>query len=307
MTQDKRESVYEKVTQTIITLLASGVVPWSKPWKGGKHGSAMSYATGKSYRGYNQMILSCLRASQGYKSAYWMTFNQAKAAGGSVKKGEKGTPIIYWNWIKKTVENADGTTSEKKIPFLRYYTVFNYDQTDGVKVAAGELPTTEPEPEFNPIEAAEAIVAGYKSCPPVAFGGDQACYRPMTDEIGMPGKTSFVSPESFYSTYFHEMTHSTGHKSRLGRSGVTGPTYFGSDVYSQEELVAEMGASFLCGVSGIDKVTQDQSAAYCDHWIKVLKGDSKLVVMAASQAQKAADLILGSTPKAAEETSAEQE
>jgi antirestriction protein ArdC len=179
---------------------------------------------------------------------------------------------------------------------LRYYSVFNVEQCDGIEYPKPDVPTF----EFTPIERAEQIVAGMPNKPEITSGGDSAYYRPSLDQVNMPPKERFERPEYFYDTLFHELTHATGHESRLNRKGVADKdehSQFGSDPYAREELVAEMGASFLCGHAGIVERTIDNSAAYIGHWLEQLKQDPRLVIVAAGQAQKAADYILGTQPE----------
>jgi len=253
---------------------------------------------GNVYRGINQFLLQCVSMDKGYSSPVWLTFNQARAAGGSVKKGEKGIPVVFWKQIKK---DATATEKEKAFMMLRYYTVFNIDQTEGVTLPKAEAVANVVEP----LAACEAIVANMPNKPSIKHGGDKACYRPSTDEVFMPTMTAFTQAEAYYSTLFHELSHSTGHKDRLNRKGITDPIAFGNHTYGAEELVAEFGAAFLCGMTGIAPATLENSAAYIDHWKKAVRLDHKLVVTAAAQAQKAADMILG--PKVSEEEDGEEE
>lgn len=271
-------SVYEIVTSRILEELEKGQVPWRKPWRTLPPANLVSK---KPYRGINVFLL----ALQGYGSQYWLTFNQAKQLGGNVRKGEHGTKIVFWKFDTFETETADGETEERKSAFLRYYTVFNLEQTEGLKALLA-LP-----PAF-PIESAEEIVQGMPN--PPAFEQDfQAAYIPFRDVVTMPRRTAFESQAEFYSTLFHELTHSTGHAKRLGREGFDSPQKFGSESYSREELIAEMGSAMLCGIAGIEQATISNSAAYLRAWIKRLKADSRLVVSAASAAQKAADYIRG--------------
>jgi len=236
----------------------------------------------KEYRGINIFLL----AFQGYGSRYWLTYRQAQALGGNVKKGERGSKVVFWKIGEYEKENAETAEIEThKSILLRYYTVFNLDQCDGIK-------SPEADPNIHPIEQCESIVRSMPN--PPAFEQDaQACYRPSIDTIGMPARSAFHSAEEYYSTLFHELTHSTGHPSRLSREVIMKHNPFGSEDYSKEELVAEMGAAMLCGVASIESQTLDNSAAYLQTWISRLKSDSRLVVSAAAQAQRAADYILG--------------
>jgi antirestriction protein ArdC len=238
-----------------------------------------------------------LLALTGYGSQYWLTYRQAQALGGNVRRGEHGTKIVFWKFDTFETETADGETEERKSTFLRYYTVFNLEQTEGLKALLA-LP-----PAF-PIESAEAIVKGMPN-PPAFEQDSQAAYIPSRDTVAMPSRTAFDSQAEYYSTLFHELTHSTGHAKRLAREGFDTPQKFGSDSYSREELIAEMGSATLCGVSGIEQSTLANSAAYLKTWIERLKSDSRLVVSAASAAQKAADYIRGESPKGSPVTEGE--
>ena len=275
-------SVYEIVTNRILAELEKGQVPWRKPWRTQLPANLI---TKRPYRGINVFLL----ALGGYGSQYWLTYRQAQALGGNVRKGEHGAKIIFWKFDKFETETADGETEERKSAFLRYYTVFNLEQTEGLKALLA-LP-----PAF-PIESAEAIAAGMPN--PPAFDQDaQAAYIPSRDTVTMPSRTAFESQAEYYSTLFHELSHSTGHAKRLARDGFDTPQKFGSESYSREELIAEMGSAMLCGIAGIEQTTISNSAAYLQSWIKRLKADSRLVVSAASAAQKAADYIRGESPK----------
>jgi antirestriction protein ArdC len=283
------KSVYEIVTERILEKLEHGTVPWHKPWAGG--GCPQNLVSGKEYRGVNIWLLG----SQDFTSPYWVTFKQAKQLGGTVRKGERSTPCIFWKFLARDTENPEtGETKTKQIPLIRYYSVFNVEQCDGISHKRLEAQAEEPAP-FNPIEAAEAIVASYPDAPSISQDGRaSAYYRPATDSIHMPIRETFDSEAHFYATLFHEMTHSTGHESRLSRPGVSNPIRYGSHEYSQEELVAEMGAAFLLAEAGIDNDSlTDNSASYIASWLKALKDDPKLVVLAGAQAQKAVDHITG--------------
>jgi len=273
---------YEVVTESIIKQLESGVAPWRKSWR---TEMPANLASKKEYRGINVFLL----ASLGYGSRYWLTYRQAQTLGGSVRKGEHGSKVVFWKIDEYRKEDKEtGETENRKSILLRYYTVFNLEQCDGIK-------SPEPALAVHPIEQCESIVRSMPT-PPKLVQEAQACYRPSADTVGIPARSAFTSAEEYYSTFFHELTHSTGHPSRLSREGIMEHHPFGSEDYSKEELVAEMGAAMLCGVAGIESRTLDNSAAYLHHWISRLKSDSRLVVSAASQAQKAADYILAKGP-----------
>lgn len=271
-------NVYEIVTSEIIKKLESGTVPWRQPWisKG-----AVSWNTQKPYRGINALLL---------EPGEYATFDAIQAAGGHVKKGAKGHLVVFWKMQNSTETNDAGEPVTKTVPLLRYYKVFEINtQAEGLKSKRKDAETF----AHDPIESAEAIRRGYKNAPTIGFAPGRAFYRPSTDEISVPAIEDYRNPNEFYSTLFHEMTHSTGHSSRLGRLKTGEVAAFGSESYSKEELVAEIGAAMLCGKAGIVQETIENSAAYVSYWLKRLREDSRLIVTASSQAQKAADYILG--------------
>ena len=273
--------VYEVITDRILAALDEGTIPWRKPWKCG--GAPRNLVTGKPYRGLNIL----LTAMQGYASPYWLTFKQATERGGQIRKGEKGTPVIFWNWQRRQVPDQEGEIEEKEVPYMRYYTVFNFSQIEGLA-----LPGNEAAEKFALIASCEEVLTKMPSPPSIVHGFSQACYSWTKDQIRMPPRASFKSKESYYATLFHEIVHSTGHSSRLARKGIEEKHSFGSPEYSKEELIAECGASFLCGYTGIENETIENQAAYIEHWKKQLEADKKLIISAAAQAQKAADFIL---------------
>jgi antirestriction protein ArdC len=274
-------TAYEIVTESIIKQLESGVAPWRKPWRTEMPANLVSK---KEYRGINIFLL----ASQGYGSRYWVTYRQAQTLAGSVKKGEHGSKVVFWKIDDYRKENKEtGEPENRKSILFRYYTVFNLEQCEGIK-------SPEPHGVIPPIEQCEHIVNSMPN-PPSFEQDSRAFYRPSTDTVGMPARSAFESAEKYYSTLFRELTHSTGHPSRVGREGIMEHNPFGSEDYSKEELVAEMGAAMLCGVAGVESRTLDNSASYLQSWINRLRSDSRLIVSAASQAQKAADYILART------------
>jgi len=283
----------EVTTNKILEALKADIVPWQQEWTGNT-GLPTSLATGKLYRGVNVFTLWLTGAAAGYASNLWGTYRQIQERGGQVRKGEKSTEIVFWKIIEKKV---DGEDKVKKIPLLRLFHVFNIDQADWAEGA--RLPAVPERTQVDPIEAAEALLADYLAGgPSLAYGGDKAYYKPGADHIQMPARDDFTSAEAFYSTLYHEASHSTGHSKRLSREGIAQGTFgaFGDKVYSQEELVAEMGAAILCAIAGIEqKATLDNSAAYIAHWVKALSDDHSLIIKAASAAQKAVDLIVGTT------------
>ena len=242
-----------------------------------------SHATGKAYSLLNQMLLG--------RPGEYVTFKQCQEAGGRVKKGEKAHMVVFWKWI----EQEDEETGEvKEIPFLRYYNVFHIDQCEGV--TAKHTSEVRFPDGAEVLEAAQEIVYDYLGREGVKLShseGDRAFYRPATDEVVLPIRKQFVSTAEYYSTVFHELTHSTGHPSRLNR--LNRPSFFGTEDYSKEELVAEIGAAALVNHVGLETDHSFRnSAAYVQNWLQVLKDDKRFIVSAAGKAEKAVNLILGS-------------
>ena len=259
--------------------MENGIIPWEKPWIA--CGKAVSHATGKAYSLLNQMLLG--------RPGEYLTFKQCQEAGGRVRKGEKSHMVVFWKWI----ETEDEETGEKKeVPFLRYYNVFHIDQCEGI-TAKYTTETTFPE-GASTVEVAQEIIDDYLSREGVKIThseGDRAFYRPSTDEIILPLRKQFVSTAEYYSTVYHELAHSTGHVSRLNR--LDRVVAFGSDVYSKEELVAEIGAATLVNHVGLETTTSFRNnAAYIQNWLSVLRGDKRFIISAAGKAEKAVNLIL---------------
>ncbi len=273
-------NVYEIVTEQVIKSLESGVAPWRKPWSSAMPCNLLSQ---KPYRGLNVFML----ATAGFESKYWLTLNQANRIGGKIKAGSKSHLVTFWNVGQ---EKINAKTGRLQKPFLlRYYGVFNLTQTENIDLPRAVFERNK-RSEFEAIEAAESLAESMPN-PPAFEQSDAAWYSPRKDAIGLPARSLFHSPAEYYSTLFHELGHSTGHASRLHREDFDNPSHFGSESYSKEELIAEMTAAFLCGLSGIERETLENSAAYLQNWITRLKADHKLILSAASQAQKAADYI----------------
>ena len=276
-------NVYEVITARILEQLESGVVPWRRPWK---QVESKNVATGKKYRGINAITLP---------GGLFATFKQVKALGGNVRKGVHGFPVVFFSFPEgKKGEETNGEKEEekeeRKAPIIRYYHVFRIEDCEGLELK----PIKAEEGKPSSIEAAEAIIKKMPNRPVIIEkSGREAYYSPDTDEVRVPERSQFARIEEFYSTLFHELSHSTGHADRLGRKTLPAAAAFGSPEYGREELVAEFGASFLCGAAKIDNTTVENSAAYINNWKKAIKADVKLVLQAAALGQKAADYILG--------------
>lgn len=286
------QKIYEMVTERVIDKIKvaiasiekgeTGMAPWHRPWH--QSGIPQNLVSKKGYRGINVFLLSAL----GYASPFFVTFNQAKTLGGKVKKGEKGCPVVFWKWMELDKdEDGNKLAKTKKIPFLRYYTVFNVDQCEGFEE---KIPAVETR-EFNPIAEGDAIISGMPNPPTINHGEARAYYSPSMDTVNLPRHELFNSDSAYYCVAFHELIHSTGHASRLNRNEVMDGNTFGNHDYSIEELVAEMGAVYLCNEIGLDTMF-DNSLAYLKSWLSTFKDDVKLLVTASGRAQKAVDYML---------------
>ena len=272
--------IYSIITERIITSLEKGVVPWRKPWASS---IPSNYISGKRYTGINTFLLGL----SNYENPYWLTFKQINGQGGFIKKGEKASIVVYFTLLdKKQDESKNDSDKKNKIPMMKYYNVFNWEQTTGIPE---KIPVEEKDNDS--ILECEKIINNMKDRPLLKNGSD-AYYSPKEDYISIPSLSRFDSSEDYFACLFHEMTHWTGHQTRLNREGIK-KVAFGSECYSKEELIAEMGASFLSGITGISGKVIDNSTSYIQSWLQVLKGDKKFVISAAAQAQKAANFILG--------------
>ena len=296
-----RVTVYERVTERVTELLEQGVVPWQKPWHA-KVGPPRNGVSGRYYRGLNVFMLS----HAGFESPWWFTPRQVNDLGGHIIKGEKVSWIHFFKpWLPKgdsadeplevDTDEVEISTRRRTVLICRAYRVVNLDQIagPGADKFRAKHPTVERPANNDPIAGCESIVAGMPDPPAIRYGGDRACYWPAMDQISMPRREAFRSSEAFYATTFHELSHSTGHPDRLNRSTLVAGAPFGSPVYSLEELVAEMGAAFLCAEAGITDPTIQNSASYIAGWLKYVKSDPKALIVAGAQAQKAADHVLG--------------
>jgi len=277
-----KNEVYERITDRITALLEQGTVPWHKPWKA-KTGLPRNCVSQKPYRGINIFLLLAMS----YESPWWLTFRQAAQLGGSVRKGEKACPVVFWKQLK--IEDKESGETER-IPLLRYYHVFNAAQCEGLPTSPAPVETA-----VGGNSKPDDIVANMPQPPIVKHGMTLAYYSPREDCVGLPARERFTNEDAYYATLFHELVHSTGHDSRLKRSTLAESSGYGTNPYCREELIAEMGAALLCGQAEIAERTIENSAAYIQGWLTQLQSDKTLIVQAAAQAQKAADFILGRT------------
>jgi antirestriction protein ArdC len=284
-----RGNLYDEVTAKIIAELEGGRIPWVQPW--GTAGSATpslprNAVTGRNYSGVNVLILWGALFEHGYSSQGWLTFRQARDAGGCVRKGEHGVTVVYADRFTPEAEKERARAAgdeARAVPFLKRFTVFNLAQCEGLR--PGLAPDPEPLPEREIVPVAEDVIAA--SGVPFRIGGDKAYYVPSEDFVQVPPQPAFFEQINFYRTALHELTHATGHPSRLGRNLTNA---FGSKDYAREELIAEMGSAFLCAALGI--VPTVRHADYIASWLDVLREDNRAIFRAASAATKAADWLL---------------
>ncbi len=275
-----KKSIYEVVTNRILEVMDRGVIPWKQSWN---IPLPSNYYTGYKYKGINLLLLNSISTLKGWTNQ-WLTFNQILSMKSKLRYGAKGFPVLFWKKYYK--DSYDGETRPVCIPLLRYYTVFNKSQCqwlperkDGHKIIS----------VVDSISSCKKILSSYSDIPKISYGNYSPSYNPKTDEIRMPDKVMFDSIESYYSTLFHEIIHSSGHLSRLDRKLSTD---FMSEKYSKEELTAELGSAYLSAMTGIsnDTVIEHQSA-YILNWMNVLKKDNSILFKASSQADKAVSYI----------------
>lgn len=270
--------VEEIVTNQIIEYLKQGKIPWTKSWKNGLPKNLISK---KEYNGINLLLLSLNE----FGSPYYLTFKQATSLKGQIKKGEKGSLVVYWNTVEVEDKDKNGKKVINDIPFLRYYKVFNVEQCSGIET---------PEPFKNEKKPnCDEVLVLYKDRPEIV-GYSRPAYLCKSDKVLMPGMNWFETSNDYYSSLFHELIHSTGNEKRLNWFEDNPEEYiFGSESYSKEELVAELGSAFLTARYGLDGINTKRSAGYIQGWLRALKNDVNLVIRASSKARKAKDYILG--------------
>lgn len=271
-------NIYQEITDSIIAELEKGAAPWVKPWDA-PMGADKNVVSQKAYRGINRLLLAMVGGAKGYTNPAWGTYKQWEEMGGNVRKGEKAAKIIFWS---KASATDKATGESKEYAFAKAYFVFNVAQVDGIEIIASE----DKQNDNQRIANCEKTIAN--SGARITHGGDTACFIPSSDIIRMPELGTFQSPEHYYATAFHELTHWTSDKNRCDRDISKGR--FGNSDYAFEELVAELGAAFLCGNHGIKGDLRH--AGYIESWLKCLKNDPKAIFKASSLAQCAADYIL---------------
>lgn len=290
-----KADIYQTVTDSIVAMLEKGVRPWAPQWETGSCGLPVlpTRVGGESYRGINVALLWGAAEMKGYRHHTWMTFNQAKALGGCVRKGERGTPVVYWGTFKAQADDTDeGGDDGKARMFAKGYSVFNVEQIDGLPSRFFEAAPVESTAERIAKADAWAVASGAD----IRHGGSRAFFSPAGDFVQMPPFAAFDEPEGYYSTLAHELTHWTGAKARLDREF---GKRFGTAAYAFEELIAELGAAFSMARLGIASEPREDHASYLASWLKVLKADKRAIFTAASKAQAACDHLFDLADKAA--------
>jgi antirestriction protein ArdC len=287
--ETSRPDIYSRVTNAIVADLENGVRPWTKPWSAEHLAGKISRplrSTGEPYSGINVILLWAESVARGFTAPIWITFRQALALGGHVRKGEHGSTVVYANRITRTEAGDNGQDVERQIPFLKAYTVFNVDQVEGLP--AHFYAVAEPKLDAaQRIAHAEAFFAATGA--DIRHGGSQAYYALQPDHVQMPPFECFADPEAYYATLAHECTHWTRHPTRIDRD--FGRKRWGDDGYAREELVAELGAAFLCADLGLELEPRADHAGYIASWLKVLQDDRRFIFTAAAHAQRAADFL----------------
>ena len=274
-----RPDLYGRITDRIIAQLETGVRPWTQPWTSSARVSRPLRHNGEPYSGINVLLLWSEAMARGFQAPTWMTFRQALALGGHVRKGETGSTVVYANTLAKAETDEAGEEQLRQVSFLKAYTVFNVEQIDGL----GEGYAPEPAPAVNPDDRISAVEAWFATLGVmVRHGGGSAFYRPATDHVQMPPFEQFHDAQGYYATLGHECVHWTGHPDRLARDFSRS-----TRAYAREELVAELGAAFLCADLGLSLEPREDHAAYLGHWLEVLRGDKRFIVSAAAHAQRA--------------------
>ena len=280
-------SVYEIINERIISELEKGVIPWLNPYQSKLR--AMNLISKKYYKGINTILLNI---DNSFNSPYWLTFKQCSNLKGKIKKNAKSTIIVFWKFLEiKELDKNTNLMEKKSIPLLRYYRVFNTEQCE---LPEGTVPEYLEIHENDKLDICESIVDNYKDKPSIKNDNAYiAFYNRIKDFINIPSIELFDDSYKYYSTLFHELIHSTGYKDRLNRDSITNLDNYASDLYSKEELVAEIGSAYLCTFAGIDNRTVKNSAAYIKGWLDVLKNDNKFLISAGCKSQKAFEYILG--------------
>ena len=291
------KDVYSRITNRIVADLEQGVRPWMKPWSTGQAAGRISRPlrhNGIPYQGINVVMLWSAATEKGYASPLWLTFKQALEQGGAVRKGEKGELVVYANRLTRTETDDKGEESQREIPFLKGYTVFNAEQCDGLPARFSATAAPPAQPPSARLAAAERFFSHTGA--DIREGGLRAYYSPQTDHIQLPPFVTFRDAESHAATTAHELTHWTKHDSRLARD--FGRKRFGDEGYATEELVAELGAAFLAADIGITPEVREDHAAYIASWLTALKDDKRLIFSAAAHAQRAVDFLHALQPAA---------
>lgn len=304
-TPTTKADIYARITDRIVAELEQGVRPWFKAWNAAHAAGRITRPlrhNGQPYRGINVLMLWSEAMAHGFSCPIWMTYKQASELDGQVRKGERGSLVVYANRLTRTETNAEGEGVDREIPFLKGYTVFNAEQIDGLPGHFTALAA----PALDPVQrVAHAEEFFHATGATIRHGGNQAYYAVQPDHVQMPPFESFRDAESYYATLAHEMTHWTRHPSRLDRN--FGRKRWGDEGYAAEELVAELGSAFLSADLALTPEPRADHASYIEHWLKVLKNDKRAIFTAAAHAERAAGFLHGLQPQASIDSAEDQE
>lgn len=296
-----KQDIYTQVTNRIIEALERGVAPWVCPWSSKGGGFPVNAATGHQYQGINILLLWIAAMEHGFSTDRWLTYRQALNAGGHVRKGEQGHLAVLYKPMSRpevdqngqpVLDEETGQQVEVHYAVIRSFVLFNVDQCEGLSEEVRGL-SPENDWHFDPVTAADEVI--WNSGAVIRHGGNRAFYRPSADVIQMPEQSAFFGSEHYYATLLHELAHWTGHASRLNREGIVQPPGYNKQDYAFEELVAELGAAFLCTQLGIQGDLRHEG--YIESWLKVLRGDKKAIFKASGQARQASEFLLASPAK----------
>jgi antirestriction protein ArdC len=292
-----RADLYQQVTDRITAALRAGTIPWRQPWTSAA-GRPASMSTGRPYRGVNVLLLGLAAADRGYASRWWGTYRQITELGGQVRRGETSVQVVFWKQLEIAADPGEQARNQdqdqvRHVPLLRAFRVFNAEQADRLPARYRAAATAGPDLAGQPLDMLEGYLADGGPALVHALGADPS-YDTVRDQITLPAPGQFPTREAYWATAFHEAAHSTGAPRRLNRPGVAEFDHYGSGRYAREELVAEISGAMLCAATGTatEASLRDDSAAYIAGWVKALGDDRRLIVTGASQAERAADLVL---------------
>lgn len=297
MSTTNRRDSYAEITNAILSDLEKGIRPWVQPWASGRNASRPLRHNGEPYRGINTLWLWRAASVAGYRNPHWLTYRQAQELGAQVRKGEKSTQVVYAYLYAKTEDDDAREPEARRVPFFKAYSVFNAEQVENLPARYIPRPDSEEEHGFENEPNPRAVEFFANTGAAIREDKERACYSILEDVVYLPPFRAFENPDRYYSTLAHELTHWTGHPKRTPRK-FPGGMDFTPSTYAREELVAELGAAFLCADLGINLTPRADHADYIGHWLQVLRNDKRAIVQAAAYAQRASDFLHALQPQA---------